>query len=122
MVPGETPGSDWRYVMTGSWDFNQNLSDSHRVEWPRGPLKLARGEEPRWVEAWVVQSSTGASQRTAQYSGWAAGHWTADGIPPGWINGSFQAGPALGIALLASHNTITNTDEYFWWVEEVVLN
>lgn len=108
--------------MPGSWDLNQNINfGTHRVEWPTGPLGLEPGETPKWVEAWAMQSSTGASQRTAQWTGWAPNYvvWTADGIPPGWINGQFQPGPALGISLLAYDSS--GTDEFYWWLEVVNL-
>jgi hypothetical protein len=108
--------------MPANWDPSQNINfGSWQVEWPQGPMTLDPGVDPRWVEAWVVQSGTGASQRTARWAHWAPKRWTADGIPPGWKNGSFQDGPALGIALLASHNNNTNTDEYLWWVDAVDL-
>lgn len=122
--------------MPRNWDTYQNVnSNTHQVEWPTGPLTWDLGVEPptpKWVEAWVVQTNTGAiqetgtgaSQRTAQWrpESWAPGRWTADGIPPGWKNGTFQSGlPASGIALLATHNAQTNTDEFEWWVDVVVL-
>jgi hypothetical protein len=109
--------------MPGSrWDPAQNINfNSWQVEWPQGPLDLHKDFVARWVEAWVVQSSTGASQRTAQTTNFAPDRWTADGIPPGWKNGNFEDGSALGIALLASSNTTTNTDEYFWWVDAIDL-
>ena len=122
MNPGESPGSDWRYVMAANWDPSQNINHvTHRVEWPTGPLGLSSGEIPKWVEAWVMQSSTGASQRTVQWTGWAptGTTWTADGITPGWIYGQFQAGPALGIALLAYDSS--GTDKFYWWLEIVDL-
>ena len=112
--------------MPGRWDYNQHLNTlstgTNRVEWPTGPLTLASAtEQPTWVEAWVVQRSTGASQRTVQRVFGAPGRWRADGIPPGWIQGSFQVGPALGIALLASHDNATSTDRNFWWVDIIDL-
>jgi hypothetical protein len=123
--------------MTGSWDQYQNINIiTHQVEWPQGPLTLAQHEEPRWIDAWVVQSTTtppvqgtagtGASQSTRQNSGWPPDYsrWTADGIPPGWINGEFQPGfPAVGIALMASRDNSagTPTNKFFWWARVVVL-
>jgi hypothetical protein len=116
--------------MPANWDFYQNINfGTSRVEWPMGPMALTPGFAPRWVEAWVVQSSTGvvtsgagASQSTSQRSGWSPGstRWTADGIPPGWVNGSFQPGPALGIALLASRDS-TGADEFDFWLDVVCL-
>jgi hypothetical protein len=113
--------------MPRNWDPSQNINGgSWQVEWPQGPLTDDGGSAfpdvgwtPRWLEAWVVQDSTGASQRTAQRSGWAPGRWTADGIPPGWINGSFQPGLALGIALLAYNDGTTDT--YDWWLDPIDL-
>ena len=35
---------------------------NHRVEWPVGPLTLDPGETALYVEAWVVQASTGSAQ------------------------------------------------------------
>jgi hypothetical protein len=120
----------------GNWDFHQTLNpNTGRVEWPTGPLTLAGTETATWLEAWVVQSSTGgvvhgvgpgvshagASQRTVQKVFAVPGYWTAVGIPPGWIQGSFQAGPALGIALVASRDNSTNTDAFFWWLDVIDL-
>jgi hypothetical protein len=121
----------------GNWDFHQTLNPvTGRVEWPTGPLQLAATgtEIPTWVEAWVMHRTDnvlpiswlldhggglGASQRTRQSGGWVPGYWTAAGIPPGWVQGKFQAGPALGIALAASHDNATNTDAFFWWLDVI---
>lgn len=132
MNPGDSPGSYWRYVMAANWDPFQNLN-SGRVEWPTGPMTVSSGFGPKWVEAWVVQGGlmgpgdtwTGPSQSTGHsspWSGWGAGstQWTAD--TPGWASGTFQPGPAVGIALLASRSTATPyTYEYEWWFDVVVL-
>jgi hypothetical protein len=104
----------------GNWDGQQNLNGG-RVEWPTGPLLLDAGEIPYWVEAWVVQKTTGASQRTDQrVFGNAPNRWTADDHP--WKQGDFQAGPALGIALVAA-KIPGNPDKstYYWWVDIVEL-
>jgi hypothetical protein len=125
MNPGGAPGSDWRYGMPGNWNLNQNINSyTNQVEWPTGPLTLNPGEDPIWIEAWVVQSTTGASQNTAQSAGWAPNYvlWTADGIPPGSINGQFTSGPALGIALLATHNNNTGEDDAYWWLDLIILS
>src|SRR4051794_23872235 len=97
----------WRYVMPRNWDPSQNLN-AGQVEWPEGPMTTddgltfpEAGWTPKWLDAWVVQDSTNASQSTYQTGGWAPGRWTADGIPPGWKNGTFLPGLALGIALVA---------------------
>jgi hypothetical protein len=99
--------------MPASWDYYPNINyGSTHVEWPTGRMTLSPGVVPRWVEAWIVQSSTsdpseisgaGASQSTSQRANWQPGNnrWFADGIPPGWTNGSFQRRLALGISLRA---------------------
>ena len=114
--------------MPGRWDPNQNLdATTHQVEWPTGPLFFdSTTEAPTRLEAWVVQDSTGASQRTVQTAFTAfksPGRWTADGIGPGlgWIQGEFQLGPATGIALVASHDSATNTDKFFRWEVAITL-
>lgn len=107
----------------GNWDYNQNLN-AGQVEWPTGPLTVApTGTEiPTWVEAWVLQRATGASQRTVQSSGWVTGQWTADGHV--WREGRFQAGPALGIALVSTRDSATNppTARHYWWIDMINLN
>src|SRR5262245_60239239 len=106
--------------MPKNWDPNQNLNGS-RVEWPTGPLTFDRNtEEPTWVEAWVMQDATGASQRTGQSKGWVKGHWTADENP--WKQGAFQSGPALGIPLAAWKDTADGTSHSEWWVRIVNLS
>lgn len=115
--------------MPRNWDPSQNLNKG-QVEWPQGPLTADNGQDfptagwtARWLDAWVVQAGTGASQATylSNQSGpWAPGRWTADGIPPGWRNGTFQPGLALGIALLAFRKGTPN-DEYEWWVDAINL-
>jgi hypothetical protein len=111
--------------MPRNWDQYQNINFvTQQVEWPRGPMTfedLDPDLEPVWVEAWVLQGTTNASQRTAQWTGWAQGIWTADGIPPGWKIGNFQTGPAKGIALLAMRNPQTGAVDYDWWVDPIVL-
>ncbi len=71
--------------MPGNWDTFQNINGiTGRVEWPQGPMELDPGVEPKWIEAWVLQSSTttapaeevlgtGASQSTRQKEGWQPG-------------------------------------------------
>jgi hypothetical protein len=112
--------------MGGNWNLFQNLNEvTGKVEWPTGPLVFDGNLElPKFLEAWVLQGengSTGTSQRTVQSQFGVPGWWTADGIPPGWIQGNFQAGPALGIALLAWHDGATNTDGYKWWLDVITL-
>lgn len=115
--------------MPRNWDPSQNLNKG-QVEWPQGPLTANNGQDfptagwtARWLDAWVVQPSTGASQATylSNQSGpWPPGRWVADGIPPGWRSGTFQPGLALGIALLAFRKGTPN-DEFEWWVDAINL-
>ena len=92
-------------------------------------MTVSPGFTARWVEAWAVQGGgmgagldlPGPSQSSHHGSGWSAfmpNRWTADA--PGWINGSFQAGPAVGIALLASRDG-QGAYEYNWWFGVVIL-
>ena len=107
--------------MPGNWNQAQNLNpDTYQVEWPSGPLPVAQTETPKYLEAWVVQRSSGASQRTAQtHFGSPGSDWNADENP--WKQGNFQPGWALGIALVALRNTATNKDEFYWWIDEINL-
>src|SRR5689334_7360837 len=95
----------------GNWDQYQPLNHG-RVEWPWGPITGVDESvhQPMWVHAWVVQggpdvaSTTiyqGNSQSSSESysSGWVPLRWTA--AEPGWVNGSFHQGPAVGIAVLA---------------------
>src|SRR4026207_1948905 len=104
----------------GNWKFKQKLRNK-QVEWPTGPLTgFGSNETPTWVEAWVVQRTTGASQRTFQKT-WSGGYskWTAD--KRGLWQGKLRKGPAVGIALLSSHDSIANDDYYYWWVDQIKL-
>jgi hypothetical protein len=111
----------------GNWDFNQTLDpNTGQVKWPTGPLTLETAtEQPTWVEAWVVQrtadGTTGASQSYYQSSGWVTGRWTANKLR--WKEGDLRVGPALGIALVSSHDTATSppTPHYYWWVDQINL-
>ncbi len=103
----------------GNWKFKQKLRNK-QVEWPTGPLTaFGSNETPTWVEAWVVQRSTGTSQRTVDTTFGVPGHWTASGTPS--LQGQFQPGSATGIALVALHNTASNKDEFYWWVDDITL-
>src|SRR5262245_60871311 len=94
--------------MPARWDRIQKLKyfiddqgvRRRRVEWPKGPMPLAGNEKATWVEAWVVQRRSGASQRTFQGTFAAnARRWRATKGP--FVQGSFRRGPAMGIALLS---------------------
>jgi hypothetical protein len=89
------------------------------VEWPSGPLFPPAGETIVRVEVWVMQRTTGATQISHQDA--LAGSptsWLADQDPYFW--GVFQAGPALGTAVLIS-SPQANVFEHYWWSEEVEL-
>jgi hypothetical protein len=127
----------------GRWDFFQPLIN-YEVKWPTGPLDpVPPDEHHRWLDAWVVQRTDfklpifhpggiggggiGASQKSAKkwpYP-WPLGtatpaQWTAD--TPGWRGGDFQNGPALGIALVASHDpTATDPYAFYWWIDVIFL-
>ena len=113
----------------GNWDHYQTLNPGNgRVEWPTGPYNIGPTFAPTWVDAWVVQKPgnpghdlPGPSQSTHGSGAAAFGpnQWTA--ATPGWKNGNFQAGPALGIALMAMSNAAAGTHEYNWWFKVVVL-
>jgi hypothetical protein len=120
------PGSNWAPV--------QHLNGG-RVEWPTGPITdLGPNSEPRWIDAWVVQGggqgagqffpgACQSSRHTPFWSGWGNppfNRWIAD--EPGWLSGSFNRGAAIGIALLATTNTVNRTHDYDWWFEVVALH
>jgi hypothetical protein len=124
----------------GNWYQYQHLNNG-KVEWPtRTTGDLDQGFEPQWVQAWVVQGGDddgagdddagtsypgpGPSQSSSEssWSGWEPPHqWTAS--EPGWANGTFQAGAATGIALMALYNRNTSppTYEYQWWVKSDLI-
>ena len=90
---------------------------NHRVEWPVGPLTLDPGETALYVEAWVVQASTGSAQSSSGLPGsFPPNKWLADS--PKWRRGNFQPGPAVGIALVWAQIGTVNT--YFWWSADPV--
>jgi hypothetical protein len=114
--------------MGRNWDEGQTINPvSKAVEWPQGPLTDDNGTSfsqlgwtPTVVEAWVAQETTGASQKTAQWSGWIPGRWNTVGIPPGWREGNFQEGVAMGIAIVAykDQNGVKRQD---WWFDAIYL-
>ena len=111
----------------GNWDYIQDLVDqgngAFAVNWPKGPLVGIRGHEnPDYVEAWVVQRTSGASQRSFQRVFASRDAWMADQQSGGWRRGSFTAGPALGIALLSVRDDRDPTKfSHYWWTDEIFL-
>jgi hypothetical protein len=104
----------------GNWHPVQYIAPNGRVEFPKGPLALTGGDTPKWVDAWIVQSSTGSAQ--TYYGSVSSG---AFAMPNEWTanvrlynRGSFQPGPAVGIALLYVKDGSNN--EYFWWSEDPI--
>ena len=132
MFRAKSPRSDWRCVMPGgNWDQYQPLING-KVQWPAGPIKDIDEsvDHPRWVQAWVVQggpdtaSTTiyhGSSQSSCEssWSGWIPGRWNA--VEPGWVNGPFSSGSAVGVALLALYNKNQDIYEYEWWIDDIIL-
>jgi hypothetical protein len=103
----------------GNFDDSQHLNGG-RVEWPRGPLLLLNNEEALWIQAWIVQASTGSAQTcfgTRKSGAFAqAGYWTANRNQ--YNRGAFQQGFAVGIALLWTRigpSGGTLQPKYFWW-------
>ena len=107
--------------MPGNWDPVQYIAASGRVEFPTGPMApLAAGETAKWVDAWIVQSTTGTAQTHYGSVGSnafaVANRWTANVRL--YSRGRFQPGPASGIALLYVRDG--NNNEYFWWSEDPI--
>jgi hypothetical protein len=105
----------------GNWDFDQTLK-AGQVEWPHGPLIDFLTDDVRYVEAWVVQRQTGAtaSQRyRAQNLGTNLSTWIANHVTP-WGTGTFQLGPAVGIALVSWEDT-GGAYHCIWWVDQINL-
>jgi hypothetical protein len=104
----------------GNWHPTQHIAANGRVEFPKGPLALTGGDRPRWVDAWIVQASTGSAQTyygsVASGAFTVAGEWTANVRL--YNKGRFQPGPAVGIALLYVKDGDNN--EYFWWTEDPI--
>jgi hypothetical protein len=102
----------------GNWDPNQTLNGG-RVKWPTGPLTDIPASQVRRVEAWVVQDTTGASQRTKQTGNFQQGRWKAD--EGRWTRGVFQAGPADGIAVVSWRDAKGRYHSY-WWYDDINLS
>jgi hypothetical protein len=120
MNPGVSPGSDWRYVMPANWDPVQYITNG-LVEFPTGPLVLTGTQKPKWVDAWIVQSSTGSAQTYYGSRGSGAfavnGHWIANFRH--YSRGTFLPGPAVGIALVYWKDD-DNNNGYIWWSEDPI--
>jgi hypothetical protein len=100
----------------GNWHPVQYINALNgRVEFPKGPIILTGGEKPKWVDAWVVQASTGSAQTyygSVSSGGFAvADEWTANVRL--YSRGRFEPGPAVGIALLYVKDG--DVKKYFWW-------
>jgi len=110
----------------GKWHPVQKIHPVTKlVQFPKGPLVLATGETPKWIDAWVVQSSTGSAQTcygsatgtpSALPAFPTATEWTANVIS--YNKGHFKPGPAVGIALLYVRDGSKN--EYFWWSDDPI--
>jgi hypothetical protein len=104
----------------GNWKPTQKLHSSGEVRWPKGPLTgFTTDDTVTWVEAWVLQKVTGASQ--VSFHGPMGGgptQWTADEMR--WQDGTFQHGPALGIALVSWEDANDNY-HFYWWIDEIEL-
>jgi hypothetical protein len=105
--------------MPANWDLVQNIT-SGRVDFSTGPLVLTGNQTPKWVDAWIVQSSTGSAQSyygSARSGAFAvAGHWIANVRL--YNRGTFLPGPAVGIALV--HWRDGNQNGYIWWSEDPI--
>jgi hypothetical protein len=104
----------------GNWDPTQLLSGGV-VTYPNGPLiGFTATDKVTWIDAWVVQKSTGASQASNHGSlPPGATQWKADNVL--WKDGTFQTGGALGIALVSWKDGATNAQRYYWWIDEITL-
>lgn|SRR5689334_11015619 len=106
----------------GKWTPTLNISEYGFVEWPNGRL-VSDGETMLWIEAWVMQDSTGAVQMTYQADfEEGATTWTANNprYPEPWTSGLFEEGAALGTAIAISR-TAAGEQLYYWWTQEVNL-
>jgi hypothetical protein len=108
----------------GNWDPVQNIT-SGRVDFSTGPLDLTGlpgNPTPRWVDAWIVQSSTGSAQTYYGSKGSGAfavaGHWIANVRL--YNRGTFLPGPAVGIALVYWKDTNSSSKGYLWWSEDPI--
>ena len=120
----------------GNWYPVQTLYDGLVESKGEMPVMDANSV-PTWLDAWVVQGGgevagqellpgpCQSSRHSPSWTGWGDGPfttWAAD--EPGWVSGkgTFQSGhAAMGIALLATYNTVDETTAYEWWFEVIAL-
>jgi hypothetical protein len=110
--------------MPANWDPVQYITTSGptigRVDFSTGPLVLTGSQTPTWVDAWIVQSSTGSAQTYYGSKGSGAfavaGHWIAN--VQLYSRGKFKPGPAVGIALVYWKDGGNNG--YIWWSEDPI--
>jgi len=104
----------------GNWHPVQYIAANGRVEFPKGPLDLSPSERAKWVDAWIVQASTGSAETyygsDASDAFDVADEWTANVRL--YNRGRFEPGPAVGIALLYVKDGSDN--KYFWWTEDPI--
>jgi hypothetical protein len=104
----------------GNWHPVQYIAANGRVEFPKGPLDLSPSERAKWVDAWIVEASTGSAQTyygsDASDAFDVADEWTANVRL--YNRGRFEPGPAVGIALLYVKDGSDN--KYFWWTEDPI--
>ncbi len=118
----------------GNWNSQLYIADNGFVEFPHGPLTYY-GEIMVRVEAWLIQTATGAMQMTFQTVFPTPGDprsWLANKIwwPGKKVNnvivwdgtGRFTPGPALGTAVAISTNQSGSVQNVFWWTQEVELD
>jgi len=126
-------------MAAGNWNSQLYINNTTGfVEWPNGPLRFP-GEKMLRVEAWLVQSATGAMQMTFQPAGdfptpGDSHSWLANRIwyprkpltpGPGYTwdgTGRFTPGPALGTAVAISTNPSGSEQYVYWWTQEVELD
>jgi hypothetical protein len=104
--------------MPANWDPVQIITNG-RVDFSTGPLVLTGTQKPKWVDAWIVQSSTGSAQTyygSVTSGAFAAGKWIAN--VQLYSRGKFQPGPAVGIALVYWKDGTNNG--YIWWSEDPI--
>ena len=103
----------------GKWIYDQKLTKGqYVVTHPEGPMELDGNEVAIWLGAWITQRQTGATQWTSTNTFTDETYWTA---PTGYRNGNLTAGPAMGLTLLATHNTVTGKNAFYFWPDQINL-